>query len=51
METKRVDSFKARRTLKVGNKSYEYFSLKAAESAGAGQGSRLTILLPKAPGI
>lgn len=36
METKRVDSFKTRRTLKVGNKSYEYFSLSAAESAGVG---------------
>lgn len=36
METKRVDSFKTRRTLKVGNKSYEYFSLTAAEGAGVG---------------
>ncbi len=29
-----LDSFKARKTLKVGNKSYEYFSLKAAEKNG-----------------
>ncbi len=36
METKRVDSFKTRRQLKVGNKTYDYFSLKAAEGAGVG---------------
>ncbi|MFL5785952.1 MAG: aconitate hydratase AcnA [Bacteriovoracaceae bacterium] len=36
METKRVDSFKARRRLQVGNKSYDIFSLKAAEEAGVG---------------
>lgn len=36
METKRVDSFKTRQTLKVGNKSYDIFSLKAAEKAGVG---------------
>lgn len=36
METKRVDSFKARQTLKVGNKTYDIFSLKAAEKAGVG---------------
>lgn len=36
METKRVDSFKTRQTLKVGNKSYDIFSLKAAEAAGVG---------------
>lgn len=34
--TKRLDSFKTRRTLKVGNKSYDYFSLKAAQAAGIG---------------
>jgi aconitate hydratase len=33
---KRLDSFKTRRSLKVGNKSYDYFSLKAAQSAGVG---------------
>jgi aconitate hydratase len=33
---KRLDSFKVRRTLKVGNKSYDYFSLAAAEKAGVG---------------
>jgi aconitate hydratase len=36
VETKRVDSFKARRQLQVGNKSYDIFSLKAAEESGAG---------------
>lgn len=36
MSDKRLDSFKTRRTLKVGNKSYEYFSLKAAQGAGVG---------------
>ena len=29
-----LDSFKCRRTLKVGDKSYEYYSLKAAEKNG-----------------
>ncbi len=29
-----VDSLKARRELKVGNKSYVYYSLRAAEEAG-----------------
>src|SRR5690606_23601135 len=29
-----LDSFKSRRTLKVGNRTYEYFSLKAAERNG-----------------
>ena len=28
------DSFKSRKVLKVGNKSYVYFSLKAAEKNG-----------------
>lgn len=36
MSSKRIDSFNTRRTLKVGNKSYDYFSLKAAQAAGAG---------------
>ncbi len=45
METKRVDSFKARRTLKVGNKSYDYFSLKAAEAAGVGDVKNLPFSL------
>ncbi|WP_436643801.1 aconitate hydratase AcnA [Microbaculum sp. FT89] len=34
MTSTSLDSFKARKTLKVGNKSYEYFSLKAAEKNG-----------------
>lgn len=41
MSEKRIDSFKVRRTLKVGNKSYDYFSLKAAEAAGVGDVSNL----------
>ncbi len=36
MSDKRVDSFKTRRTLKVGNKSYDYFSLKVAQNNGVG---------------
>lgn len=36
MSEKRLDSFKTRRTLKVGNKNYDYYSLKAAEAAGVG---------------
>ncbi|MFP5387364.1 MAG: aconitate hydratase AcnA, partial [Bacteriovoracia bacterium] len=36
MSDKRLDSFKTRRTLRVGNKSYDYFSLKAAQAAGVG---------------
>ncbi len=34
MTTTSLDSFKCRKTLKVGNKSYQYFSLKAAEKNG-----------------
>ncbi|MES2525812.1 MAG: aconitate hydratase AcnA [Bdellovibrionota bacterium] len=45
METKRVDSFKTRRTLKVGNKTYDYFSLKAAEAAGVGDVTNLPFSL------
>lgn len=36
MSDKRLDSFKTRRSLKVGSKSYDYFSLKAAQAAGLG---------------
>ena len=36
MSQNRLDSFKTRRTLKVGNKSYDYFSLKVAQAAGIG---------------
>lgn len=36
MSEKRLDTFKTRRTLKVGNKSYDYFSLKEAQKAGVG---------------
>jgi aconitate hydratase len=32
----RLDTFKTRRELKVGNKTYDYFSLKAAQAAGVG---------------
>ncbi len=41
MSEKRLDSFKTRRTLKVGNKSYDYFSLKAAQAAHIGDVDRL----------
>jgi len=36
-----LDSFKCRRKLKVGQKSYTYFSLKAAEKNGLGPVSKL----------
>jgi aconitate hydratase len=36
-----LDSFKSRKTLTVGGKAYDYFSLKAAEKAGLGDLSRL----------
>ena len=36
-----LDSFKARRKLTVGNKTYVYFSLKAAEKNGLAGISRL----------
>jgi aconitate hydratase len=35
------DTLKTRRTLKVGNKSYAYYSIKAAEKAGLGDLTRL----------
>ena len=35
------DTLKTRRTLNVGGKEYDYFSLKAAEAAGLGDVSRL----------
>jgi aconitate hydratase len=38
---KRSDSFNTRRTLKVGNRNYDYFSLKAAQVAGVGDVERL----------
>jgi aconitate hydratase len=38
---KRLDSFKTRRTLKVGNKNYDYYSLKAAQEAGIGDVANL----------
>ncbi|MBY0517030.1 MAG: aconitate hydratase AcnA [Bacteriovoracaceae bacterium] len=34
--TQRKDSFKTRKTLNVNGKSYDYFSLKAAQAAGVG---------------
>ncbi|MFA5584379.1 MAG: aconitate hydratase AcnA, partial [Bacteriovoracaceae bacterium] len=36
MSDKRLDTFKTRRSLKVGNKTYDYYSLKAAQEAGIG---------------
>src|SRR5215469_8546607 len=40
-----VDSFKARRTLKVGTRRFDYFSLKAAEKNGLGDVSGLPFSL------
>ena len=40
-----LDSFKARRSLKVGTRRYDYFSLKAAEKNGLGDISRLPFSL------
>jgi aconitate hydratase len=40
-----LDSFKARKTLKVGNKSYHYFSLPAAEKNGLKNISKLPVTL------
>lgn len=45
MSTKRLDSFKVRRSLTAGGKSYEYFSLKEAEKAGVGDVSNLPFSL------
>ena len=39
--TQSLDSFKSRKTLKVGNKNYVYFSLTAAEKNGLNGASRL----------
>ena len=41
MTSASLDSFNTRRTLRVGKRSYTYFSLKAAERAGIGELSRL----------
>jgi aconitate hydratase len=43
--TAAVDSLKTRRSLKVGNRRYDYFSLKAAEKNGLGDLSRLPFSL------
>jgi aconitate hydratase len=43
--TAAVDSLKSRRTLKVGNRRFDYFSLKAAEKNGLGDLSRLPFSL------
>ena len=40
-----LDSFKARKTLTVGAKTYEYFSLKAAEKHGLEGASKLPFSL------
>ncbi|MCB1685820.1 MAG: aconitate hydratase, partial [Pseudomonadales bacterium] len=40
-----LDSFKSRKTLKVGASSYEYYSLPAAQAAGAGAVDRLPVSL------
>jgi aconitate hydratase len=40
-----LDSLKTRRSLKVGSRTYDYFSLAAAEKAGLGNLSRLPVSL------
>jgi aconitate hydratase len=40
-----IDSYKSRKTLKVGRKSYQYFSLKAAEQQGLKGASKLPFSL------
>ncbi len=40
-----LDSFKTRKTLNVGGKSYDYFSLPAAQTAGIGDVDRLPMSL------
>lgn len=40
-DIKRLDSFKVKKSLTVNGKSYDYFSLKAAEAAGIGNVSQL----------
>ena len=45
MTTVGTDSLKTRRQLKVGSKTYDYYSLKAAEKAGLGDLSRLPFSL------
>ena len=40
-----LDSFKARKTLKVGAKTYVYYSLEAAAQNGLGDISRLPVSL------
>ena len=40
-----LDSFKSRKTLKVGARSYEYYSLPAAQEAGVGAVDRLPVSL------
>jgi aconitate hydratase len=40
-----LDSFKSRKTLKIGSKSYQYYSLKAAEMAGLKGADRLPFSL------
>ncbi|MGH7186800.1 MAG: aconitase family protein, partial [Pseudomonadota bacterium] len=43
--SKGTDTLKTRRTLKVGRKSYDYYSLEAAAEAGLGDLSRLPVSL------
>lgn len=45
MSNNRQDSFKTRRQLSVGSKTFDYFSLKAAEAAGVGDVSNLPFSL------
>ncbi|HEX5779166.1 MAG TPA: aconitate hydratase AcnA [Xanthobacteraceae bacterium] len=40
-----IDSYKSRKTLKIGSKTYQYYSLKAAEAAGLKDASKLPFSL------
>jgi aconitate hydratase len=40
-----LDTFKTRRTLTVGGREYDYFSLPEAQSAGAGNVEKLPMSL------
>ena len=50
MSMQSLDSFKCRKSMKVGNKTYQYFSLKAAEKNGPGGHLQFAVLVKGAAG-
>ena len=46
MSMQSLDSFKCRKSMKVGNKTYHYFNLKAAEKNGLPGGLNTTGVAP-----